>query len=250
MNDLYIDENGKKHRVGLPNVEAFLVKHPTAKLFVEEEIMGPEENPNVEGKPEVTATPVASAVTEDTASQSGVGSLDLPVDSFASGSDLKKNKNAQKMGSSGPTDAVKKEAVDLIERWEKIEGLYPNARKAISSKNLEAYDLWKETGKVDLNLIEGRRQDEVLYTEFNEKTGLSDEELEIISQPVDLNAVLDDGSLKYKTEVELANTYLLNNKKNYTNEEVGTLAQKIILSNEKSKLSKDKTVEYLETIKL
>ena len=77
MNDLYIDENGKKHRVGLPNVEAFLVEHPTAKLFVEEETMGPEENPNVEGKPEVAATPVASAVTEDTASQSGVGSSEL-----------------------------------------------------------------------------------------------------------------------------------------------------------------------------
>ena len=95
MNDLYIDENGKKHRVGLPNVEAFLVEHPTAKLFVEEETMGPEENPNVEGKPEVAATPVASAVTEDTASQSGVGSLELQESKYKTPLTLEEKKSLQ-----------------------------------------------------------------------------------------------------------------------------------------------------------
>ena len=58
------------------------------------------------------------------------------------------------------------------------------------------------------------------------KPGLSDEELEIINQPVDLNATLDDGTLKYKTEVELADTYLLDNKKNYTNEDVDNVSSK------------------------
>jgi hypothetical protein len=94
MNEIYIID-GKKFRVGLINKDDFLQKNPTAELFVEEETMGPEENPNVEGKPEVAATPVATAVTEDTASQSGVGSLDLQESKYKTPLTLEEKKSLQ-----------------------------------------------------------------------------------------------------------------------------------------------------------
>ena len=117
MNDLYIDENGKKHRVGLPNVEAFLVKHPTAKLFVEKEIMGPEENPNVEGKPEVAATTVANAVTGDMASQSENGSSGLTAYKDLT-DEQKKQLNKQKkvdLGNS-PEEIAKRRKISRAEQ--------------------------------------------------------------------------------------------------------------------------------------
>ena len=77
MNEIYIID-GKKFRVGLINKDDFLQKNPTAELFVEEEVMGPE----VEGKPEVAVEEVAPAVTGDTESQLEDGSSESPESKY------------------------------------------------------------------------------------------------------------------------------------------------------------------------